>query len=264
MVLALAAFLILAAPASLAGWFFGSAISADHPSPTDMSRFQDVLSGCDNSMLRPSTHLSAGQRACGNLVLGSQLFSVDCASPSSVRRAGLEVAVSRFGQSQPGQLSTQYGSCLMTAASGEVLEMAPAQVQAGDGVFVVDFAHSGWASTEVGLRLRCTQSTCLGITLTSGGEYSVREAATDADGTITNTVRAKGSVGPGQFWRDFPNRLLVRARGATLDVFINRVPLYRGPTEVTKPGLVIVSNHNTDESKTSVVWLKDLQIFKTP
>jgi hypothetical protein len=264
MILALAAFLVLAAPASIAGWIFGSAISADHPSPTDVSRFQDVLSGCDSSMLRPSTHLSPGQRACGNLVLGSQVFSVDCASASSVTRAGLEVAVSRFGQSEPGQLSTQYGSCLMTVASGEVMEVAPTQVQAGDGVFVVDFAHSGWASTEVGLRLRCTQTNCLGITLNTTGEYVVREAGADADGTITNVVRAKGNLGPGQFWRDFPNRLLVRARGATLEVFINRVPLYRGPTEVTKPGLVIVSNHNTDESKTSVVWLRELQIYKAP
>jgi hypothetical protein len=33
---------------------------------------------------------------------------------------------------------------------------------------------------------------------------------------------------------------------------------------VTKPGLVIVSNHNTDESKTSVVWLRELQIYKAP
>jgi hypothetical protein len=264
MLVAVAAFLILAVPVSLAGWFFGSAISPGHRSPTDPSRLQDVLTGCDSTILRPYSHLAPGQRGCGNLVLGSQLFSVDCAKRSSIQQANLDVAVSRFGEAQPGQLNAKYGTCLMTAGSGEIVQIAPTQVEAGDGIFVLDFAASGWASTEVGLRLRCSQSTCVGITVNSKGEYGVREAAAEADGTITTTIKAKGGLGPDQFWSDYPNRLLVRAKGGTLDVFINGIPLYRGHTEVSKPGLLIISNHNTDESKTSVVWVKDLQIFKTP
>ncbi len=110
----------------------------------------------------------------------------------------------------------------------------------GDVVAVADFKPIGAPDARFGIVLRCTKAGCITVAVDPKGTFDMGDYGGNTKPT-SNVIRGAARVPTAKV-----SRLVVEAKGATVEAWFNGEPLGRFSTGITAPGVVAFLDADLD------------------